>query len=83
MEHAQEILVIIVSSVLTLFLIAAIVVLVMIAKLVSAARRAVALAEQVIESAEAATAVIKNAGGPLAAFKIIRNLMHMAEKFRK
>jgi hypothetical protein len=83
MEHAQEILVIIVSAVLTLFLIVSIVVLVMVAKLVTAAKRAVLLAEHVIQSAEAATSVIKNAGGPLAAFKIIRNLIQIAEKFRK
>ena len=83
MEHAQEILVIIVSSVLPLFLFVEIVVLILVPKLVSAAKRAVLMAEHVIQSAEAATSVIKNAGGPLAFFKIIRNLMQLAEKFRK
>jgi hypothetical protein len=83
MEHAQEILVIIVSATLTLFLLVAIFVLVVIAKLISAAKRTLAKAEQVIDSAEAATDIIKNAGGPLAAIKIIRNIMKMAGKIRK
>jgi hypothetical protein len=83
MENAQTILVIIVSAVLSMFLIVSIVVLVLVAKLVGSARRAIAKAEHVIDSAEAATDIIKNAGGPLAAFKIIRNIMRVAEKFRK
>lgn len=83
MEHAQEILVVIVSAVLALFLLVAIVVLVLIARLVVAAKRAIAKAEHVIDSAEAATTIIKNAGGPLAAAKIIRNIMKLAGKVRK
>ncbi|HET8709212.1 MAG TPA: hypothetical protein VFL85_02930 [Candidatus Saccharimonadales bacterium] len=83
MEHAQEILVIIVSATLALFLLVAIVVLVLIARLVVIAKRAINKAEHVIDSAEAATTVIKNAGGPLAALKIIRTLLQYSKKFRK
>lgn len=83
MEHAQSILVIIVSSLLSLSLLLAIVVLVMVIRLVSTVKRVVAKTEQVIESAEAATEVLKNAGGPLALLKVIRNIMKMAGKFRK
>lgn len=83
MEHAQQLLVIIVSVILAIFLIVAIVVLVMIAKLVTAAKRTFGKAEQVIDSAEAATEIIKNAGGPLAALKIIRTILNMAGKIRR
>lgn len=83
MEHAQSILVIIVSSLLSLALLLVIVVLVVTIRLIKTVKRVVVKAEQVIESAEAATEVIKNAGGPLALLKVIRNIMKMAEKFRK
>ena len=83
MEHAQSILVIIVSSLLSLALLLGIVILVMVIRLVKTVRRVVEKAEHVIQSAEAATDVLKNAGGPLAVLKIVRNIMKMADKFRK
>ena len=83
MEHAQSILVIIVSSLLSIFLIMSIVMLVVAIKLVKTVRNVVAKAEHVIDSAEAATDMLKNAGGPLAVLKLIRNIMKMADKFRK
>jgi hypothetical protein len=83
MENAQSILVIIVSSLLSLVLILGIVVLVMIIKLAKAVRTVVAKAEHVVDSAEAATEVLKNASGPLAFLKLVRNIMKMSEKFRK
>jgi hypothetical protein len=83
MEHAQEILVIIVSSLLSLFLIFGIIVLVLAIKLVRAVRNVVGKAEHVIDSAEAATEFIKNASGPLAVLKLIRNIVKTVEKRRK
>jgi hypothetical protein len=83
MEHAQEILVIIVSSLLSLFLIFGIIVLVLAIKLVRAVRKVVGKAEHDIDSAEAATEVIKNASGPLAVLKLIRNIVKTVEKRRK
>ena len=83
MENAQEILVIIVSSLLSLFLVFGIVMLVLVIKLLKTVKQVVGKAEQVIQSAEAATEVLKNAGGPLAVLKIVRNIMKMADKFRK
>jgi len=83
MENAQSILVIIVSALLSLFLILGIIMLVFAIKLVKTVRTVVKKAEQVIDSAEAATEMLKNAGGPLAVLKVIRNIMKMADKFRK
>lgn len=83
MHNAESMLVIIVSAVLAVFLVVAIVVLVLVARLVAAAKRAIGKAEHVMDSAEAATEIIKNAGGPLAILKIVRNVMRMTQKFRK
>lgn len=83
MEHAQSILVIIVSSLLSIFLVLSIVMIVAAIKLVNTVRTVVAKAEHVIDSAEAATDMLKNAGGPLAVLKLVRNIMKMADKFRK
>ena len=83
MHEAESILVIIVSSVLTLFLIISIIVLVMIAKLVSAIRRVVERAESVVETASEAAEMMRNASGPLALFKVVSNILKSVEKMRK
>ena len=83
MHEAESILVIIVSSVLTLFLIISIIVLVMIAKLVGAIRRVVERAESVVETASEAAEMMRNASGPLALFKVMNNILKSVEKMRK
>ena len=83
MQNAESILVIIVSSVLTLFLITSIVVLIMIAKLVTAIKRMVDHAEQVVETAGEAAEMLRNASGPLALFKVLRNVMNSFDKMHK
>ena len=83
MQNAESILVIIVSTTLTLFLIIAIVVLVMIARLVQALRHIVEEAEKVVETAGEAADMLRNASGPLALFKVMRNVMKAVDKARK
>ena len=83
MQYAESILVIIVSSVLVLFLITSIVVLVLIAKLVNVMRRVVDRAEEVVETAGEAAEMLRNASGPLALFKLLRNIMRAVDKARK
>jgi hypothetical protein len=83
MHTAEEILVIIVSAALSLFLLAAIVVLVLIARLVRTLRRVIEQAERVVETAGDAAEVLRNVSGPLAVFKIIRNVLKAVEKARK
>ena len=80
MHNAESILVIILSTVLTIFLIVAIMVMVLIAGLLKAIRRLVEKAEQIVDSAEEAAAVLRNASGPLALFKLIRNIIAVIEK---
>lgn len=80
MHNAESILVIIVSTVLTLFLVAGIILLVLIARLVSAVRQVVEKAEHFVESAEEAADVLRNASGPLAFFKLVRNMVRSFER---
>jgi hypothetical protein len=75
MQHAESILVIIVSSLLSLVLIAAVVAIIIVVRLVSQLRKVVNKAEQAIDSAEAAASVIKNVGGPLSVLKILDNVI--------
>ena len=83
MQNAESILVIIVSVTLSLFLLVAIVVLVMVAKLIQSIRQIVSQAEKVVETAGEAAEVLRNASGPLALFKVVRNMMRAVDKMRK
>lgn len=83
MQNAESILVIIVSAILALFLLVAIVVLVMIARLVQTLRHIIEEAEKVVETAGEAADMLRNASGPLALFKVIRNVMKAVDKARK
>lgn len=76
MGTAESVLVIIVSSVLSIFLILLIVLVVMVIKLVSKIKRVVTTAEKVIDNAEAAAETLKNASGPLAALKVLYNIVN-------
>jgi hypothetical protein len=83
MDTATQILVIITSSVLVIFLILAIVTAVYIIKLVKNTRRVVAKAEDVLDTAEAAAESLRNVGGPLAALKLVRNIVEIVHKVQK
>lgn len=83
MQNAESTLVIIVSTVLALFLLTAIIVLIMIAKLVQSIKRVVEQAERVVETAGEAADMLRNASGPLALFKLVRNMMNAVDKARK
>ena len=83
MQHAEEILVIIVSVALTLFLLAGIIMLVLLARLLATVRHVVEQAEHLVESAGQAAEVLRNISGPLAVFKVIRNILKAVENTRK
>lgn len=76
MHNAESILVIIVSTVLSIFLILLIVLVSLGIKLVRQIRAIVGKAEKVIDNAEAATETLKNASGPLAAVKVLYNIIN-------
>lgn len=83
MHNVESILVIITSATLSIFLIAGIVVLVLIAKLLRAVRRVVEHAEQLVETASEAAEMLKNASGPLAFFKVVGNIVRTVDKMHK
>ncbi len=80
MENAESILVIIVSSFLTLFLIAVIVLLVLVIKLVKQLKKIADKAEKAVESVEHAGDIFKNTAGPLGAAKFMRNVYKQFKK---
>ena len=77
MENAYEILVIILSSFLALFLLLAIILTVMFIRISKAVSRIVDKAEGAVNNVEMAASMFKNAAGPLAAGKIIMNIMDL------
>lgn len=80
MDLATQILVIIVSSVLTIFLVAGIVVSVLAAKLLKEIRQLITRAEQLADSAAQLGELFKDASGPLAIIKLIRNIINSFHK---
>lgn len=80
MNTAFDIIVIILSSVLFIFLVLAIAVTVMVLKLVKALRQIVAKGEQLVDSAEAIGETLRRNAG---AASIVRMLMHFVGSFSK
>ena len=83
MDTAETILVIITSSLLSLFLLVGIFVMVAVLKLVKSIRTVVAKAEDVVDSAEAVTEAFKSASGPLSLLKLVKNIMSLVDKHKK
>jgi hypothetical protein len=80
MHNAESILVIIVSSFLTLFLIVTIVLILLLIKLVKQLRIIADKAEKAVESVEHAGEIFKNTAGPLGAMKFMRNVYKQFNK---
>lgn len=83
MQGAESILVIILASTLTIFLLLGIVILVLLAKLLRSVKRTVEKAEEVVESAGEATQLLRDVSGPLAVFKLVRNILKHIDKNRR
>ena len=77
MQTAESILVIIVSSVLTLFLIVAIIALLMIVKLIGSIKKMVERGEHALDKAGEAAEMLRQASGPLAIFRTVRSIVRM------
>lgn len=83
MNTAEQILVIIVSSVLAIFLIVLIAALIYIIKLVKQLRRVAERAENVAGSVESAANVFERSASPMMMLKLIGNIVDSASKFKK
>lgn len=75
MHTASEILVIIVSSVLAIFLTVLIVLVVLAIKLIKQLKIIVDRAERAVDSVSTAGAMLRDASGPLAILKLVRNIV--------
>lgn len=80
MDTTEFVLIVILSVLLSILLILTITVVVFVVKMVNSARRVVAKAEDVIDSVEAATDVIRNVSGPMGALKVIKNIIDLVQK---
>jgi hypothetical protein len=80
MDTTDQILLIVVTVLLSIFIIICIAVTVGLLKLVTALRQLVEKAEGVVDSVESAAEVFKDTQGKLAAFKVIRNIIKMVSK---
>lgn len=83
MNTAEQILVIITSSLLSIALVLVIVLTVFVLKLVASIRRIAAKGEQVVENAEAAAEMFTKAAGPLGVLKTIANIVETVHKHKK
>lgn len=84
MTDTETILVIILTSLLSIFFIMCIAVMAAVFKLVKVVKQVVAKAENVVDSVEEAAEVFKDTGGRLAIFKLIRNIIKLTnQKGRK
>jgi len=79
MPTVDQVLIIIVSVLLSIFILLCISVTVAILKLVGSLRQIVERAEEAVESVESAAEILKDTSGRLAFFKLIRNIMKMMQ----
>jgi hypothetical protein len=79
----QQILVIMLSTVLAIFLILSVVIAVMVIKLINSVNHVVAKAERAVESAEAVGDVIKKAAGQIGVLRIARSVFNLVSKHSK
>jgi hypothetical protein len=83
METATEILVIITSSVLCVFLLLAIAATIVALRIMKSIKRVVARAEDVLETAEEAAETFRNVSGKLSLLKLVQNIISMANSHKK
>lgn len=80
MDTTDHVILIILCSLLGLFFLLMIAMAVMAIKVVSKVKQVVAKAENVIDSVEEATEVFRDTSGPMAMFKLIRNIVKLTNK---
>lgn len=83
MTTTDQVFFIILSSLLSLFFILCIALVVILIKLISSVKRVVLKAEGVVDSVEEAAEVFRDTSGRLAFFKLVRNIMKVANRRRK
>ncbi|HZL07599.1 MAG TPA: hypothetical protein VFC50_00195 [Candidatus Dormibacteraeota bacterium] len=80
MTTTDTVLLIILTSLLSLFFLLCIALVISLLKLLSGVRRVIERAESVVDSVESAAEVLKDTQGRLALFKLIRNIIKLTQK---
>ena len=83
MSTTDTVLVIILTSLLSIFFVLCIAVMVLVVKLLTSVRRVVMKAEDVVDSVESAAEVLRDTQGRLAFFKLVRNIVKLVQRSRK
>ena len=83
MTTTDNVLLIILTSLLSLFFVLSIALVIVLLKLLSSVKRVVGKAEDVVDSVESAAEVLKDTQGRLAFFKLVRNIIKIAKRSRK
>lgn len=83
MTTTEEVLVIVLTVLLSIFIIVCIAFVTGLVQLLSTVRRVAAKAEDVIDSVESAAEVLKDTQGRMAFFKLVSNIMKLTQKGRK
>ena len=83
MNTTDTVLLIIVTSLLSIFIILCIAVVIGILKLLTAVKRVVQKAEDVADQVESAAEIFKDTQGRMAMFKLIRNIIKVVQRSRK
>ena len=83
MTTTDTVLLIVLTSLLSLFFILCIALIIVLLKLLSSVKRVVAKAEDVVGSVESAADVLKDAQGRLAFFKLVRNIIKLVNRSQK
>ncbi len=79
MTTTDQVLIVILCVLLSVFFLLCISVMVVVLKLLGSLRQMVAKAEEAVESVESAAEVLRDTSGRLAFFKLIRNIMKMIQ----
>jgi len=83
MTTTDTVLLIILTTLLSIWVVLGIALAIAGLRLIASVRRTVAKAESVIDSVESAAEVFKNTEGRLALFKLIRNIVKVTKKARR
>lgn len=83
LSTTQQILLIILSSALAVFLVVAIIIGILAIRLLITIRLITTKAEKLIETAEAAAEVFKKASGPVGIFSVVKNAIELFQQHKK
>jgi predicted PurR-regulated permease PerM len=83
MDTTAEVLLIVVSSALTVFLIVLVVAIVYVIKILNQVKRITEQAENAVDSVQSAAAAFERSASPLAVLKLVGKIVSQASKYNK